>query len=920
MASKASSSASGSKSEPFTGLQIEGVKEGMNTSQDILLVIDSLKKQVVADRCIFIKKKIEENKQKLGSITQHIYNMSKFRRSVTIENNDDGADLLTRRQNDALCMLSNLDLSCPDRDSSSYQEESSHTPAAVLFGHNFGGKNSIRPIKLAEVPKLPPYTTWIFLDRNQRMSEDQSVVGRRRIYYDSSCGEALICSDSEEEVIEEEDDKKAFGNIEDYILRLTIQEVGLSDLSLESLSECLDKGPSEIRARYNNILLAERSDNCGKSVPKDGKIEDSILDKDLDAALDSFDNLFCRRCLVFDCRLHGCSHDLVFPSEKQLPWSCSDDGSPCGNHCYRMASKSENTLTVNLQIPHVREELTNANVSTGKMHSSPRKKSRGSSNGRKVRPNHSGSASSSARVSAESSESEVRPYPENLIINHSLPSNNNLGAKGGNRKRNNKRVAERVLVCIKKRQKQMVPSDSDSVVNGSIVQQDMKLRSKNCYRKKGAASSFHAKVANKAIGKSKKKKLVVHEDFNSTCGVVEKETQDGIIKETPVTNSEDILRKEFVGENICKSDSCYMSWKTIEKSLVSKGVEIFGRNSCLIARNLLTGLKTCMEVYHYLNFIENKAMYCAANGSHPLVEGHAKGTDVRARSRYVRRRGRVRRLKYSWKSAGYHSTRKRISERKDQPCRQYNPCGCQSACGKQCPCLLNGTCCEKYCGCPKVCKNRFRGCHCAKSQCRSRQCPCFAADRECDPDVCRNCWVGCGDGSFGGPVQLGDNYECRNMKLLLKQQQRVLLGRSDVSGWGAFLKNSVGKHEYLGEYTGELISHREADKRGKIYDRENSSFLFNLNDQFVLDAYRKGDKLKFANHSPDPNCYAKVIMVAGDHRVGIFAKERIGAGEELFYDYRYEPDRAPVWARKPEASGTKKEDQGPSTGRAKKLA
>lgn len=44
-------------------------------------------------------------------------------------------------------------------------------------------------------------------------------------------------------------------------------------------------------------------------------------------------------------------------------------------------------------------------------------------------------------------------------------------------------------------------------------------------------------------------------------------------------------------------------------------------------------------------------------------------------------------------------------------------------------------------------------------------------------------------------------------------------------------QNSVAKNEYLGEYTGELISHREADKRGKIYDRENSSFLFNLNDQ-----------------------------------------------------------------------------------------
>ncbi|PKI51631.1 hypothetical protein CRG98_027997 [Punica granatum] len=340
-------------------------------------------------------------------------------------------------------------------------------------------------------------------------------------------------------------------------------------------------------------------------------------------------------------------------------------------------------------------------------------------------------------------------------------------------------------------------------------------------------------------------------------------------------------------------------------------------DSCLIARNLLTGLKTCWEVFQYMNFSENKLLGQGVDGSNCLGEGFSKfdyngnvgNNEARRRSRFLRRRGRVRRLKYTWKSAAYHSIRKRITERKDQPCRQYNPCNCQTACGKQCSCLLNGTCCEKYCGCPKSCKNRFRGCHCAKSQCRSRQCPCFAADRECDPDVCRNCWVSCGDGTLGVPNQRGDNYECRNMKLLLKQQQRVLLGRSDVSGWGAFLK-----------YTGELISHREADKRGKIYDRENSSFLFNLNDQFVLDAYRKGDKLKFANHSPDPNCYAKVIMVAGDHRVGIFAKERIEAGEELFYDYRYEPDRAPAWARKPEASGAKKEDGAPSTGRAKKLA
>lgn len=37
-----------------------------------------------------------------------------------------------------------------------------------------------------------------------------------------------------------------------------------------------------------------------------------------------------------------------------------------------------------------------------------------------------------------------------------------------------------------------------------------------------------------------------------------------------------------------------------------------------------------------------------------------------------------------------------------------------------------------------------------------------------------NWFCSCGDGSLGIPDQKGDNYECRNMKLLLKQQQRVI--------------------------------------------------------------------------------------------------------------------------------------------------
>lgn len=67
------------------------------------------------------------------------------------------------------------------------------------------------------------------------------------------------------------------------------------------------------------------------------------------------------------------------------------------------------------------------------------------------------------------------------------------------------------------------------------------------------------------------------------------------------------------------------------------------------------------------------------------------------RARIWRRRGRARKLKYTWKSAGYPSIRKRIADGKER-CKKYVPCGCQQMCGKDCSCHKNGTCCEKYCG------------------------------------------------------------------------------------------------------------------------------------------------------------------------------------------------------------------------------
>ena len=137
---------------------------------------------------------------------------------------------------------------------------------------------------------------------------------------------------------------------------------------------------------------------------------------------------------------------------------------------------------------------------------------------------------------------------------------------------------------------------------------------------------------------------------------------------------------------------------------------------------------------------------------------------------------------------------------------------------------------------------------------------------------------------------------CYNMNLRLKRHKRVKLGRSEVDGWGVFTTEDVQKNEFIGEYVGEIINQVEADRRGKAYDRLNSSFLFNLNNEWVIDASVKGNKLKFANHSNDPNCHTHARTVDGEHRVGIFANRFIPAGTELSYDYRYDVHSAPTWA------------------------
>lgn len=57
------------------------------------------------------------------------------------------------------------------------------------------------------------------LNRNEKMAEDQSVIGKFQMYYDNNRGEMMICSDNEEEIPNTQNDKHEFTEAEDQILR-----------------------------------------------------------------------------------------------------------------------------------------------------------------------------------------------------------------------------------------------------------------------------------------------------------------------------------------------------------------------------------------------------------------------------------------------------------------------------------------------------------------------------------------------------------------------------------------------------------------------------------------------------------------------------------------------------------------------------
>lgn len=135
--------------------------------------------------------------------------------------------------------------------------------------------------------------------------------------------------------------------------------------------------------------------------------------------------------------------------------------------------------------------------------------------------------------------------------------------------------------------------------------------------------------------------------------------------------------------------------------------------------------------------------------------------------------------------------------------------------------------------------------------------------------------------------------------------RRIQVRRSPIHGNGVFAASDLAADSRVIEYQGRRLTHAQADKRYAGNAETGHTFLFTLNDAYVIDANEGGNAARWINHSCAPNCKAYLIEHKGRDRkldrVVIETLRPLKVGEELAYNYaitldeRHTPRLKKLW-------------------------
>ncbi|KAL2398736.1 Histone-lysine N-methyltransferase ash1 [Exophiala dermatitidis] len=152
----------------------------------------------------------------------------------------------------------------------------------------------------------------------------------------------------------------------------------------------------------------------------------------------------------------------------------------------------------------------------------------------------------------------------------------------------------------------------------------------------------------------------------------------------------------------------------------------------------------------------------------------------------------------------------------------------------------------------------------------------------------------CDDRNCNLSEELCGNRQFEALRQRVKKGGKYNVGveviKTEDRGYGVRSNRTFEPNQIIVEYTGEIITQEECERRINTMYKGNECYYLMLFDQnMIIDATR-GSIARFVNHSCAPNCRMEKWTVNGKPRMALFAGDRgIMTGEELTYDYNFDP-------------------------------
>ena len=496
-------------------------------------------------------------------------------------------------------------------------------------------------------------------------------------FNNSNCNQSSSTSNLHQSINDNDNDNNSFS---------------LIDCIFESISQQFpDIGTfDQIKERYKNLVAYYQKNKSlnGLSSPtlQAASNLESVPNIDGSNAIDcklreqtmhSFRALFCRRCLRYDCFLHG---NALFKQKQQL-YDIKLDFTPCNQNCFLNLDCVQQIIVKQTQeegfsLGDFQFDNKNNKILSKKINSKQR---------------------SSAQSSGNEASSEDSNDSNSMLIDSKIDDKNQQQNKLNFENLFSKTTSTTTISNVNNNNLNgnSIKTSTAAVTNGNNNKlNDIKPEQINnceCGEWTGAEQSLVRCL------------LGVYKDVNNFCCIAE------------------------ALPNKC----CYHIYEYTTNKIMPNS-----KDNHLV----FTDLQSCAQLSSNLNSEEaaNQRKKKKKNSTFRPLAFQARKFNIKS-SNFSKVNNNLNQINGSnaVSKNGKHASEKNDSP--SNLVYNFMPCDHPGQpCDQNCICVKSNNFCEKFCNCAQDCTQRFPGCRC-KAQCNTKLCPCYLAVRECDPDLCQTC-------------------------------------------------------------------------------------------------------------------------------------------------------------------------------------